>query len=235
MLRASVKRLRDIKKSVWWATLLLAPIILGLFYGFSGKLHSPKADFAYIQIIWVPYMIAFLWLMGSLLSKPSAFPNDVGATAFNELLTANKEKEAANVLFEPKVDDSAPVRAKGIALNGWQRIGFILSALWLCTGVGIAGIGYYKTYSYYTSLLESEARMTECRDKARSGPNAEANLKLCLISDAEALGIPMPTSPPFPPVLNILSLLFLPIAAGWILVLLAIKAIKWVRDGFKGK
>ena len=235
VLRASVKRLRDIKRSVWWATLLLAPIILGLFYGFSGKLHSPKVDFAYIQIIWVPYMIAFLWLMGSLLSRPSAFPNDVGATAFNELSTANKEKEAANVLFESKVDDSAPVRAKGIALNGWQRIGVILSALWLCTAAGIAGNDYYESYSHYSSRLEAAASLKECRDKARKGANVEANLEQCPMSFEDFSGTPIPKSPPSPPVLTILSLLVLPIAVGWFLVLLAIRATKWVRKGFKEK
>lgn len=122
-------------------------------------------------------------------------------------------------------------------LNGWQRIGVILSILWCLVAIGLGANDYYKAYSYYSYRVQSEASRTACLDKAAKGPTPEMSAKICrrTVTESEFMGLPLPEKPSLPPVLPILALAFLPIAAGWLLVLITIRATKWVREGFKTK
>lgn len=117
-------------------------------------------------------------------------------------------------------------------INGWQRIGVVLSALWCLGVVGFATKAYY-TYFQNAAL---EAHNAECRENARKWPSPEDKEEACVKaltwSEAAALeheGVVGKT--PVPPVLPFLALLFLPIAGGWLVVYAAIWATKWVREG----
>lgn len=121
-------------------------------------------------------------------------------------------------------------------LNGWQRLGIVLSGVWCLVVIGISANDYYKLYSHYSFRVESEADKIACLDKARKGPSPEQSVKECQkwLTDTE-VGIPMPERPSLPPVLPILALIFFPIAIGW-LVAYAVKWLtKWVHEGFKTK
>ncbi len=78
---ASVKRLRDIKQSEWWATILIAPVIVGLAYGLSAGLLGGLTTNTYLKPVGIAYLVVYLLYMGVLLFRPSAFPKDSGAVA----------------------------------------------------------------------------------------------------------------------------------------------------------
>ena len=119
-------------------------------------------------------------------------------------------------------------------LNGWQRLGLVLSGLWALVAIGLSANDYYRAYSSYSHHIESDASIAACREKARSGPNPEQSAKACFVSETEITGRQI-SRPSFPPVLPILALIFLPIAAGWLIAYFAIWATRWVREGFKLK
>lgn len=119
-------------------------------------------------------------------------------------------------------------------LNGWQRIGAVLSALWCLAAIGFTASGYYKAYANYSHHLESDAYSASCHDNARKGPSPEEKMKACPLSETEITGR-QATAPPVPLVTQILALMFLPIAGAWTVVYSAMRAIKWIREGFKIK
>lgn len=90
---ASIKRLRDIKRSEWWAVLLIAPIPLGFVYGFTGISGADGA-----KIVGVVYLIIYLVYIGVLLFWPSAFPKETV-----EIVTADKGLSATTEIRESKV------------------------------------------------------------------------------------------------------------------------------------
>jgi hypothetical protein len=121
-------------------------------------------------------------------------------------------------------------------LNGWQRLGIVLSGVWCLVVIGVNANDYYKLYSHYSSRVESDAKKITCLDKARKGPSPEQSVKACQqgLTDTE-FGIPMPERPSLPPALPILALLFLPIAIGWFVAYAVKWVTNWVREGFKKK
>jgi len=119
-------------------------------------------------------------------------------------------------------------------LGGWQRLGIVVSVLWCFAAIGFAANDYYKAYSYYLYLVESEATSVACREKARTMPSPEKSARACFLSESEITGHPI-DRPPMPSVLPILALIFFPIAAGWVVIYLLVRVARWVREGFKSK
>src|SRR3989338_6981256 len=121
-----------------------------------------------------------------------------------------------------------------IRLNGWQRIGVVLSALWCLAVIGFTANGYYKAYANYSHHLESDAYSASCSDNARKGPSPEKTMKACPLSETEITDR-QATRPPVPPATPVLALILLPIAGVWLVVYFAMRATKWIREGFKIK
>ena len=115
-------------------------------------------------------------------------------------------------------------------LNGWQRIGALLSVLWCLVIAGFTATAYYK-YSQERSLdAASQAAIDQCREGQPKGLSRKEVEKACGISLSEFMG-----KAEKPSVLAFVALMGLPIAAGWLLVYIVVWATKWVRAGFKAK
>jgi hypothetical protein len=113
-------------------------------------------------------------------------------------------------------------------LNGWQRIGIVLSALW-CLVVTTVTV---KTYYDYFQQVAIEATIAECRKNARNSPFPEKNERACGISIAEAFGDGETASPQL---LHYFSLLLFPLTVSWLVVYATVWLTRWVREGFKIK
>ena len=83
---ASVRRLRDIKRSEWWATILIVPIPVALIFGFTAfqGLDGTITLNAYAKPIFVAIQVFYLLYLGVLLFWPSAFPASNGVAAITE-------------------------------------------------------------------------------------------------------------------------------------------------------
>ena len=137
----------------------------------------------------------------------------------------------------PKRIDSKPMAesAEGQRinqLNGWQRVGVVLSILWCFALGGITANDYYQAYSHYSDEMKTKANFVACKQRRALSP--DQSKEPCFISEEDAMGIPN-RKPQLPPVLSLLARLFLPVVLGWLLVLSTLRAVKWVRDGFKPK
>ena len=115
-------------------------------------------------------------------------------------------------------------------LNGWQRIGVVLSALWC---LGVVGKTAYESYE----AASFNAHITECCEEEKIRPSQKEKnigdlITWCEAADVCARGTMRPT---VPQLLPLLALLFLPIAASWLVVYIAKWASKWVREGFNTK
>lgn len=75
---ATIRRLRDIKRSVWWVSVLIVPLPLGIVMALSG---SDIVNSIYVKTVGVAYMIVYLLFLGVLLFWPSAFPKSVRVAA----------------------------------------------------------------------------------------------------------------------------------------------------------
>ncbi len=117
-------------------------------------------------------------------------------------------------------------------LNGWQRIGVVLSILWCFAVGGIAANDHYQAYSHYSGEAKTRADLVACGQRRAS--SAGQSTEDCGLTLDMIRGVPN-RKPELPPVLPLLARLFLPVALGWILVLSTLKTAKWVREGFKAK
>ena len=101
---ATIRRLRDIRRSVWWVTVLIAPLPLGIVLGVVMTLSgSGIADSIYAKTVGIAYMIVYLLFLGVLLFWPSAFPK----TMKGEAITGKRlDTEAANRKNESFADKS---------------------------------------------------------------------------------------------------------------------------------
>jgi len=115
-------------------------------------------------------------------------------------------------------------------LNGWQRIGIVLSVLW-CFGV-IAKTAYESN-----EAASFNAYIAECCEKEKIRLSQKERNTGNLITFCEATNVCTQGTmrPTVPQLLPLLALLFLPIAACWLVVYIARWVAKWVREGFRVK
>lgn len=79
---ATIRRLRDIRRSVWWVTVLIAPLPLGIFLGVVMTLSgSGITDSTFVKTVGIAYMTVYLLFLGVLLFWPSAFPKAMKVAA----------------------------------------------------------------------------------------------------------------------------------------------------------
>lgn len=79
---ASMKRLRDIRRSEWWVTVLIAPLLLGVILGIAISISGPDVTAnAYVKTVGVTYMVIYVLFLGVLLFWPSAFAKGIEVAA----------------------------------------------------------------------------------------------------------------------------------------------------------
>ena len=113
-------------------------------------------------------------------------------------------------------------------LNGWQRIGIVLSVLWFVGVIAKTAYESYEAASFNAYILEC------CKEERAKSPQTEKSsgrlITHCEAADVCAQGIKRSTTPQSLP---LLALLFLPVAAGWAAAYISRWTTKWIRDGFK--
>lgn len=232
---ATIRRLRDIKRSVWWVTVLIVPLILGMALGIAIILSGPGiTDSTYVKTVGIAYMVVYLLFLGVLLFWPSAFPKDAEVQRAAGGQASTEPSDTPHRAFGAAIKDALHIEYHNVLrmnrLNGWQRIGVVLSVLWCLGVVGKAGYESYEAAS-------SNTRIAECCEEEKKRPfqmgkKAGESISWCEAADVCARGTIKPIAPQLLP---FLALLLLPIAAGWFVILIAILAVKWVRKGFKTK
>lgn len=100
-------------------------------------------------------------------------------------------------------------------LNGWQRIGVILSVLWV---VGAA-------ITYRNEQIDNAADLFQYRYKLCLEASVPLNKCLNSVSLQDAMDETAIWS-------DVAFFAFGPVIAGWLLVLSAVKVYRWVSDGF---
>lgn len=101
---ATIRRLRDIRRSVWWATVLVIPLPLGLALGFFMTLSgSDISNSIFVKTFGIAYMIVYLLFLGVLLFWPSAFPIGMKVADITGKL---RDTEAGNRKSETIADKS---------------------------------------------------------------------------------------------------------------------------------
>ncbi len=235
---ATIRRLRDIKRSVWWVTVLIVPLLLGIVLGIVIILSGPGiTDSIYVKTVGIAYMVVHSLFLMVLLFWPSAFPKGVGVEPVAGGQASTVLSDTAHRASGANIKDALHIEYHNVLrmnrLNGWQRIGAILSVLWFFGVVGKTGYESYEAASFNKTIAAccEEEKMRPFQTE-RKFPNR--------ISWCEAVGIgdvcaPETAKPIAPQLLPFFALLLLPIAAGWLVVLIALSATKWVREGFKTK
>ncbi len=102
-------------------------------------------------------------------------------------------------------------------LNGWQRIGLVLSVLW---ALGAAIHERNKQVDAAHELFQSQYRM--CLEQADAAKNCD-NVSLQVAMDATAY---------WP---DVAFYAFGPVMAGWLVVLITLRTFRWVSVGFSKK
>lgn len=158
---ATIRRIRDIKRSVWWVSVLLVPIPLGIVLGTLMSLSGPDIiNSIYVKTVWIAYMIVYLLLLGVLLFWPSAFPKTMkrATTTVKQPSIKANDRERANIADESisDIEDRAFAQAGrrksaarlsstlGMKLTGWSRIMIAITVSWL---LALAGIVCYEHQS----------------------------------------------------------------------------------------
>jgi len=100
-------------------------------------------------------------------------------------------------------------------LNGWQRIGLVLSALWV---LGAAIHVRTKQVDAADELFQFQYRL--CLEQVNPVKNCSDTVSLQAAMDATAY---------WP---DVAFYAFGPAIAGWLVVLMAIRTFRWVSDGF---
>jgi hypothetical protein len=103
-------------------------------------------------------------------------------------------------------------------LNGWQRIGLVLSVLWV---IGSAIHERNKQVNAAHELFQFQYRM--CLEKADSMKKCGDTVSLQAAMDATASWS------------NVAFYAFGPVIAGWLVALISIRTFRWVSDGFSKK
>lgn len=113
---ATIRRLRDIRRSVWWVSVLIVPLPLGIVLGILMALLGPDIiNSIYVKTVGVAYMIVYLLFLGVLLFWPSAFPKAMKLTAMTgkqpSIEADNRERETIADESVSDIEDRAFAQA----------------------------------------------------------------------------------------------------------------------------
>ena len=216
---AYIRRLRDLKfssTSIW--LIIILPLVVILFSTLSSVfLQIDVTNNIFSKIVINIFAVACIGFIVVLLLKPSAYPRIIKPKAGVNESSINIDK-----LQETEISTKSNTR---IRLSGYQRIGIILSTLW-CIGIVANAIN-----DYYIAVNNNDAIARCCdEDKTRNSWDDRRIVTFCEIRDLCKTGISMPTIPNW---FSIFIMIFIPIAAGWIVVYAINFLIKWVKEGFK--
>ena len=117
-------------------------------------------------------------------------------------------------------------------LNGWQRIGVVISVLW-CLGVGVkTAFESYKVVSFNASIDQCCREDQERLSKKKVDDGSVFTIGLCELRNVCKSETKLPVAPDLS---SLLSLLFVPVILGWMAAILTVKSVKWIRTGFNAK
>ena len=113
-------------------------------------------------------------------------------------------------------------------LNGWHRIGVLLSAVWIIT---VSGIAFYEFYIVThprrcVFVYNSIPAGTVWTEKTDAGGKPIKPWEYDWESDDSIPKVRKLKGGVFA------SALLLPLVGGWLLSISSVRSIKWVRDGF---
>ena len=117
-----------------------------------------------------------------------------------------------------------------IRVNGWQRIGVVLSLLWVIFVCGLGGYEYIQGPSdmhYFIGTVKADATSAPAKnsDKPKGG-------KPRILSFEEFAGPPAIRTFMFG---RFITALIVPLVFGWVIAYLCIFVVRWVAAGFKKK
>ena len=116
-------------------------------------------------------------------------------------------------------------------LNGWQRIGVVISFVWGAVTIGVGANGYIDYFRWAELNAQMESKINACHENAKKEDDRQKRKALerrCGLSDAQ-VGLVVTK----PDLLELLALIFLPIVGGWIAAYLLVWVVKWVNAGFR--
>ena len=101
-------------------------------------------------------------------------------------------------------------------LNGWHRIGIVLSVLW--------ALGAFISIRKYQINLADALYRDQYHNCSISGPT---NMSYC--DETVSLQAAMDATANW---VDVAFYSLFPVVVGWILVLVSVKTIKWIKNGF---
>lgn len=111
-----------------------------------------------------------------------------------------------------------------IRLNGWQRIGVIISVMWAMFILGTASYQYFKVWQYERMEANCEELFdNKSADKSIPEPSLKAE---CLLTREKVAK---------PEVFYVLVATILPIISLWLLAYGVVRVTKWIINGFKSQ
>src|SRR3990172_9831456 len=99
-------------------------------------------------------------------------------------------------------------------LNGWQRIGVVISFVWGAVTIGVGANGYIDYFRWAELNAQMESKINACHENAKKEDDRQKRKALerrCGLSDAQ-VGLVVTK----PDLLELFALIFLPIVCGWI-------------------
>jgi uncharacterized membrane protein YhaH (DUF805 family) len=104
---ATIRRLRDIRRSVWWVSVLIAPLPLGIVLGILMTLSgSGIINSIYMKTVGIAYMIVYVLFLGVLIFWPSAFPKAMKLAAMKgKQLSIEANNRESETIAEESVSD----------------------------------------------------------------------------------------------------------------------------------
>jgi hypothetical protein len=121
-------------------------------------------------------------------------------------------------------------------LNGWQRIGVVLSVLWLVFVFGLGVCGYLdlpRALGPFVRIAQPpDAPISAPRTAARHENRTHAAIAGTIIpySDVSPIQSLNPTYEfNFP---GVLLAAFIPLVLGWTIAIVLVKTIRWIHEGF---
>ena len=131
---ALIKRLRDIKQSAWWLTVLVAPFVVLIIYAISDEFQRQLTSNTYIRVVGMVWVVLYIFFAVALLFRASAFPKKVEpVSVLVQKLSAEKNDTVVNlsgISTERATHIKRQMASRTNQLNGWQRIGIVLSIAW---------------------------------------------------------------------------------------------------------
>lgn len=126
---ASVKRLRDIERSLWWGVILLIPLLIGVIGSISGSpAPDSKLDVVVKGGVYL-YMVVYILYIGALLFIPSKATRVIKTKEINAPgpLLESREAHSATTSAESNLDveDRAFAQAADELANNQQN-----AAIW---------------------------------------------------------------------------------------------------------